>query len=65
MQPQATAAAPKPEVTARAQPTPKPAATPAVVTTQQHRYVTAELKRIGILAGITIVILIVLSIVLT
>lgn len=62
LQQQATAEAPEHAAPVRTEPAPK-AASPAV-TTPRYPYVAGELKRIGILAGIIIVILIVLSIVL-
>jgi len=65
LQQQATAVAPKPAASAEASPAPKAAAATAAVTTPRYPYVAGELKRIGILAGIFIVILIVLSIVLS
>lgn len=65
--PQATGAvaSPQPAAPVPAKPAPKAAAAPAAVTTPQYPYVIGELKRIGILAGIVIVILIVLSIILS
>ena len=63
LQQQATAVTPKPAAPAEVSPAPK-AAAPAAVTAPRYPYVTGELKRTGILAGIVIVVLIVLSIVL-
>lgn len=63
LQQQATAVAPEPAAPARTTPAPEAAAS-AAVTAPRYPYVTGELKRIGILAGIIIVILIVLSVVL-
>lgn len=65
LQQQATAVTPKPAAPVEAPPAPKAAAAPAAVTTPRYPYVTGELKRTGILAGIVIVVLIVLSIVLS
>lgn len=63
-QPQETAAAPKPAVEPVVVTTEtKPVRTPEAAVLR-YPYVTEELKRIGILAGIIIVVLIVLSIVL-
>ncbi len=45
-------------------PLPKVAATPAKTRTLQYPYITGELRRIGILAGIILVILIILAVVL-
>jgi hypothetical protein len=64
LQQQAATVAPKPAVSVKAPAAPKPDATPEVATAIRYPYVAEELKRIGILAGIVIVILIVLSIVL-
>ncbi len=63
-QQQATAVAPEPTAPVKAPPAPKAAAASAAVTAPRYPYVVGELKRIGILAGIIIVVLIVLSIVL-
>ncbi len=62
-QPQATATAPKPAEPARVTAETKPARTQEAAVLR-YPYVTEELKRIGILAGIIIVVLIVLSIIL-
>lgn len=59
VQPATPAAAAPPVV----KPTPAPA--PVTATAEMYQYVPGELKRIGVLAGITLVILIVLAIVLT
>jgi len=64
LQQQATAVAPKPAESVKAPGVPKADATSEAVTTLRYPYVAGELKRIGILAGIIIVVLIVLSIVL-
>lgn len=70
LQQQAAAVAPKPvesveaQTAPKADTTPKSVTTPEAVATPRYPYVTGELKRIGILAGIIIVVLIVLSIVL-
>ena len=61
---QASAVAPKPAESVKAPSVPKAGATSEAVTPLRYPYVTGELKRIGILAGIIIVVLIVLSIVL-
>ena len=53
---------PQPEVSAPAPSVPTPAVT---VTTARYPYITTELRRIGILAGITLVILVVLALVLS
>lgn len=62
-QPQETAAAPKPVEPAGVTSETKPVRTPEAAVLR-YPYVTEELKRIGILAGIIIVVLIVLSIIL-
>jgi len=64
LQQQATDVAPEPSAPVKATPAPKAAAAPAAITTPRYPYVSGALKRTGILAGITIVVLIVLSIVL-
>ena len=51
---------PQSEVSARATSVPTPSAT---VTTVRYPYITTELRRIGILAGIMLVVLVVLSLV--
>ena len=53
---------PQPEVSAPLPSTPTP---PASVSAIRHPYITTELRRIGILAGITLVILVVLALVLS
>lgn len=62
--PQAIAEVPKPAATVEAPVVQEATKKSVVDTTPRYPYVTGELKRIGILAGIIIVILIVLSIVL-
>ncbi len=64
LQQQPTDVTPKPAAPARVEPAPKTVATPEAAAALRHPYVIEELKRIGILAGIVIVALIVLSIVL-
>ncbi len=61
---QPASVAPKPAASAKAEPAPKPAAMTDTATMPRNLYIIDELKRIGILAGIIIVILIVLAIVL-
>ncbi len=53
---------PKPEVSAASPGTPTPS---AAVSTVRYPYIITELRRIGILAGITLVILVVLALVLS
>ncbi len=53
---------PKPEVSAVSPGTPTPS---AAVSTVRYPYIITELRRIGILAGITLVILVVLALVLS
>ncbi len=55
-------AVPKPEVSAPSPTTPTPS---VAVSTVRHPYITTELRRIGILAGIMLVILVVLALVLS
>jgi len=62
LQQQATSVAPKPAAPVESPPAPK---AEAAIITPRYPYVAGELKRIGILAGIMIVLLIVLSIVLS
>ncbi len=57
-------AAPKPAAPVKAEPASKPTAPLDAATMTRHLYIVDELKKIGILAGIIIVILIVLAIVL-
>ena len=67
LQPQAVADAPAPAPTVTVS-TPPPASAhtpPAVLRTAQYPHIIGELRRIGILAGIIIVILIVLALVLS
>jgi hypothetical protein len=61
----ATAIAPKPAATVTMAPAGKAVASPASATANQYAYVTGDLRRIGILTGIIIVILIVLYFALT
>jgi hypothetical protein len=61
----AAAVAPKPAVTVQTAPAGKAADSSASAKTNQYAYVTGDLKRIGILTGIIIVILIVLYFALT
>ena len=63
IRPQAPAEVPKPDAIVEAPVAPEAAKKSTVDTTPRYPFVTGELKRIGILAGIIIVILIVLSIV--
>ncbi|HJX13444.1 MAG TPA: hypothetical protein VJ377_07960 [Dehalococcoidales bacterium] len=62
--PVAEAGAPPTVAAAAPLPPPKPAA-PAKVKVIEYPYITAELRRIGILAGIIIVILVILSLVIS
>jgi hypothetical protein len=64
-QPSAAVAAPKPEANIEASPVSKATAMPAKVIAAQYPYFMDELKRISILAGIILVVLIVLSIILS
>jgi len=59
---QAYEAVPQPEVST---PLPTTPASSAAVSTVHYPYITTELRRIGILAGITLVILVVLALVLS
>lgn len=61
----ATAAATKPVTPAQTAPVGKAAAAPASVITNQYAYIPGDLRRIGILTGIIIVILIALYFALT
>jgi hypothetical protein len=61
----ATASIPKPAAPAAAPPRPKTSVGPATAVTAPYTDIVGELKRIGILTGIIIIILIVLSIVLS
>jgi hypothetical protein len=56
--------APKPVAPVKAESVPKPAAPPDAAVMPRNPYVVEELKRIGILAGIIIVALIMLAIIL-
>jgi len=56
----ATAAVPKPSVTLTAAPAGKTSASSASIKTDQYAYVPGDLRRIGLLLGIIVVILIVL-----
>jgi hypothetical protein len=62
---QATANVPKPAAPISASPVPRAATRPEAATIAHYPDIVSELKRIGILTGIIIVILIVLSIVLS
>jgi hypothetical protein len=62
---QANASISKSAAPAAATPAPKASVRPAIVTTAQYTDIVGELKRIGILTGIIIVILIILYIVLS
>ncbi len=64
LQQQQTDVTPKPAAPVEVEPAPKTAAPPEAAIMLRYPYVVGELKRIGILAGIVIVALIVLSIVL-
>ena len=55
----------RPVVSATPPPTPKAESTPAPAKTISYPYVAGELRRIGILTGIVLIVLIILSIVLT
>ncbi len=61
----ATAVAPKPAATIQTAPVGKVAASPASAKANQYAYVPGDLRRIGILTGIIIVIIIVLYFALT
>jgi len=65
LQQQAVAETPQPAATISRLPSSKAPASPAASRVAQHPYITTELRRIGILAGIILVILIVLALVLS
>jgi hypothetical protein len=65
LQQPAVAEAPLPAVTTGAPPPPRAPAPPARLKADQYTYVTTELRRIGILAGIILAILVVLALVLS
>ena len=63
LQPPVATAAPQPATTASMPPPPRSPTSPARLKTAQYPYITTELRRIGILAGIILVILVVLALV--
>jgi len=65
LQQQAVAETPQPATTISMPPLSRAATSPTASRVAQHPYITTELRRIGILAGIILAILIVLALVLS
>ena len=65
LQAQVTAEAPRHAETVNTPVAPVPVAAPAKIKSMQYPYIAGELRRIGILSGIILVVLVVLAIILT